>query len=62
LATGGACLTAAWRLGRYPAEHLASVGNVLPGRLSASRVEAVEASLARRTRGALSTSARGVGF
>ncbi len=62
LATGGTCLTAAWRLGRYPAEHLASVGNVLPRRLSASRVEALEASLARRARGALSTSAQGVGF
>ncbi len=62
VATGGTCLTAAWRLGRYPAEHPASVGNVLPRRLSASPIEALEAGLARRTRGALSTSARGVGF
>ena len=62
LATGGACLTAAWRLGRYPAEHPASVGNVLPERLLASRVEAFEAGLARRTGGALSTPARGFGF
>ena len=41
LAMGGACLTAAWRLGRYPAGHLASVGNVLPSCLLASRVEAL---------------------
>jgi hypothetical protein len=58
LAMGGSCLTAAWRLGRYPAEHPASVGNVLPRRHVASGPEA----LARRTGETLSTSARGFGF
>jgi hypothetical protein len=58
LAMGGACSTAAWRLALYTAEHPASVGNVLPRCLLASRVEA----LARRTGEALSTSARGFGF
>jgi len=62
LATGGTCLTAAWRLSRYPAEHPASVGNVLPRCLRASGPEALEAGLARRTGGALSTPARGFGF
>jgi hypothetical protein len=41
LVTGGTCLTAAWRLRRFTAKHPASVGNVLPGRLPASRVEAL---------------------
>jgi hypothetical protein len=50
LALGGTCLTAAWRLGRYPAERTASVGNVLPRRL------------ARRSGETLSMSARGFGF
>jgi hypothetical protein len=58
LAMGGSCLTAAWRLGRYPAEHPASVGNVLPRCLAASGAEA----LARRIGETLSTSARGFGF
>jgi hypothetical protein len=37
LATGGTCPTAAWRFGRFTAKHPASVGNVLPERLLASR-------------------------
>ncbi len=41
LATGGSCPTAAWRFGRFTAKHTASVGNVLPGSLLASRVEAL---------------------
>jgi hypothetical protein len=39
LATGGSCPTAAWGFGRFTARHLASVGNVLPERLLASRAE-----------------------
>jgi hypothetical protein len=42
LATGGTCPTAAWRFGRFTAEHRASVGNVLPERLLTSRAEAVD--------------------
>jgi hypothetical protein len=41
LATGGTCPTAAWRFGRFTAKHPASVGNVLPGRLLASPIEAL---------------------
>lgn len=76
LAMGGACSTAAWRLRRYTAEHRASVGNVLPRRLLASRVEALgngnllrlpsairarKHAMAGRTGGARSTSAQGIG-
>ena len=39
LATGGSCPTAAWRFGRLTAKSPASVGNVLPRRLLASRFE-----------------------
>ena len=41
LATGGRCPTAAWRFGRFTAKHPASVGNVRPERLLASRAEAL---------------------
>ena len=40
-ARGGACPTAAWRLRRLTTEHRASVGNALPRRFLASRVEAL---------------------
>jgi hypothetical protein len=40
-AMGGTCPTVAWRFGRFTAKHPASVGNVLPERHLASRVEAL---------------------